>query len=116
MRVCSQAGCPTLYPTTEGSKCRAHRAAAERSRRPNGNPYSTPGHRAFRATVLARDHICVLCHQAFATIADHYPITRRDLTEAGMNPNDPAYGRGLCKPCHDRHTAATSPGGWADRS
>ena len=115
MRVCSTPGCPELFPASEGSRCANHRRQAERARRPQGNPYSTTGHRRFRNTVLTRDPICTACHQALSTVADHYPRTRRELEDAGLNPNDPTYGRGLCKSCHDTHTAHTTPGGWNAR-
>jgi 5-methylcytosine-specific restriction protein A len=49
---------------------------------------------------------------AFATVADHYPLSRKELIDAGLDPNDPQHGRGLCKPCHDRETAQNQPGGW----
>lgn len=29
----------------------------------------------------------------------------RQLVEAGLDPNDPAHGRGLCEPCHKQETA-----------
>lgn len=107
-RVCSRPGCPTLHEGT--GRCPECRAQADRDRRPEGNPYSTPGHLAFREAVLARDPICVLCMRVHATVADHYPIERRDLVEQGLDPNDPARGRGLCKRCHDQHTARTASG------
>ena len=107
-RVCTQPGCGTLVPAGTG-RCPTH------TRRRDGNPYSTPGHQAFREAVLARDPICVLCLRVRATVADHYPDERRDLVAQGLDPNDPARGRGLCKSCHDKHTAATSPGGWNTR-
>ncbi|WP_284294541.1 hypothetical protein [Luteimicrobium album] len=50
---------------------------------------------------------------ARATVADHYPTERRDLVDMGLDPDDPARGRGLCKPCHDKKTARTMPGGFA---
>lgn len=112
-RVCSNPGCPTLHPGT--GRCPTCRAAADKQRRPQGNPYRTAGHHAFREAVLLRDPYCVECKVAWSTIADHYPIERRDLVELGLDPNDPVRGRGLCKPCHDRHTARTSPGGWNKR-
>ena len=77
--------------------------------------YTSTGHRRFRAQVLTRDPICQLCHKTWATIADHHPLTRRELIDLNRDPNDPTAGRGLCKPCHDRHTAATTPGGWNAR-
>lgn len=114
MRVCSTPGCPTIYPTSEGTRCKAHRAQARAARVGNA-VYSTAGHKRFRNAVLTRDPICVLCHIAEATVADHYPQTRRELEANALNPNHPSYGRGLCAPCHNTHTAHTSPGGWNDR-
>jgi len=109
-RVCSKPGCPNLHQAT--GQCPTCRATGDRARRPHGNPYTTPGHQAFREHVLARDPICVECMAAPSTVADHHPHERWELVEAGRDPNDPQYGRGLCKGCHDRHTARTSPGGW----
>ena len=112
-RVCSKPGCPNLHQGT--GQCPTCRAATDRARRPHGNPYATPGHRAFREHVLTRDPICVACLARPSTVADHHPRERWELIEAGENPNDPKHGRGLCKPCHDKHTARTSPGGWNAR-
>lgn len=122
-RVCSTPGCPTLHQGV--GKCPDCKAKADKQRRPQGNPYRTPGHRLrFREGVLARNPRCVctdtghghdgMCGQ-LATIADHYPIERVDLVTQGADPDDPKHGRGLCKTCHDKHTAATSPGGWNAR-
>ena len=47
--------------------------------------YRTAGHRRFRAAVLARDYTCVLC-PSFATVADHYPIDRRELVATCESP------------------------------
>jgi len=109
--------CPALVPKGTG-KCDAclakSRAAHDRARRPQGNPYNNAGHRAFRASVLARDPVCVLCHLAASTVADHYPTERRDLVAAGLDPDDPSRGRGICKPCHDRVTG--SKFGWGSVS
>lgn len=121
MRVCPVPGCPTL---TSGGRCEAHRRSADRDRRPNGNPYSNRGHRSFREQVLVRDPVCTQhlhddgdggeCFE-FATVADHYPRSRADLVAAGLDPNDPRHGRGLCKRHHDRLTARHQPGGWNAR-
>lgn len=111
-RVCSTPGCATLTASGE-SRCQECRARAEKDRRPSGNPYSSAGHRAFRAEVLARDVLCVLCEVRLATVADHYPLERRELVLRHMDPNDPEYGRGLCAGCHNSKTARTAPGGWA---
>jgi 5-methylcytosine-specific restriction protein A len=113
MRVCSVTGCGTLYPKTEGSRCAAHRVQADRARgTASERGYTSPGHRTFRNAVLHRDPICVVCQQRESTVADHHPLSRRELIARGMNPNDPHHGRGLCKPCHDSQTALNQPGGW----
>lgn len=121
-RVCSTPGCPNL--TDVGGRCASCAAQADRARRPTGNPYRSAGHQRFRIDVLARNPYCVCAgdcgrHErmcgARATVADHWPVERRDLVAQGLDPNDPARGRGLCRPCHDRKTARTSPGGWNAR-
>lgn len=114
-RACT--GCGATVPAgLPCPDCETARRALDRSnRRDTLRPYFTRAHRRrFRQGVLDRDPLCVLCGKV-ATIADHYPRTRRQLVEDGDDPNDPAHGRGLCKACHDRHTAATSPGGWNRR-
>lgn len=106
--------CPE--PTPPGvTMCPTCRRTADAKRRPNGNPYSTRGHRDFREAVLARDPICQACMATRSTIADHHPIERVDLVAMGLDPNDAARGQGLCKRCHDRKTAATRTAGWNDR-
>ena len=123
MRVCSTPGCPELHQGT--GRCPACAATADRARRPHGNPYATRGHRlGFRAPVLAAQPYCRcvgecghhegMCGQP-STVADHHPVERGDLVAQKLDPNDPRYGRGICKPCHDAKTARTSPGGWNAR-
>jgi 5-methylcytosine-specific restriction enzyme A len=60
----------------------------------------------FRAAVLARDPICTRCELAASTVVGHYPLSRRELIEQDLDPNDPERGRGLCRRCHDMFTAA----------
>jgi 5-methylcytosine-specific restriction protein A len=115
MRVCSVPGCATLYPNTQGSRCPTHVRQADKARGTSAERgYNTPGHRKFRAAVLNRDPICTLCGIKQSTVADHYPHSRKELIALGLNPNDPQYGRGLDKQCHDRETAIHQPGGWND--
>lgn len=88
--------------------------------------YGTRHQHRFRQPILRRDTYCTCTdttcrthrHRdqctALATIADHWPLTRRELTARGLDPDDPQHGRGLCKTCHD-HATATDPrthGGW----
>lgn len=121
-RVCTRAGCGTLHQGT--GMCPSCRSAADKQRRPEGNPYVTRGHQRFRAGVLARDPYCVcqgdcghhtMTCGAPASIADHYPHERVDLVTMGLDPNDPRHGRGLCPKCHNAKTARTRPGGWNSR-
>lgn len=113
-RVCSQPGCPTLHDGV--GACPTCRAQGDRARRPNGNPYASAGHRAFRRAVLQRDPLCVCTGEcghhdtpclAPSVVADHWPIERRDLIELGLDPDDPKRGRGFCLRCHNAKTART---------
>jgi 5-methylcytosine-specific restriction enzyme A len=108
-RTCST--CPAVI--SAGSRCPTCTATAERRRgTTKQRGYSGAGHRTFRTQVLARDPICTTpdCYM-WATVADHYPISRRDLVASGADPNDPHHGRGLCKRHHDQSTALHQPGG-----
>lgn len=109
-RVCSRPGCGRL---TTGGRCPQCTRAADRARgtsRDRG--YNTPGHQAFRTTVLDRDPICTVCRLAASTVADHWPHSRRELEAMRLDPNDPARGRGVCVSCHNKSTARLQPGGW----
>jgi 5-methylcytosine-specific restriction enzyme A len=115
-RVCSVDRCPEIHDGP-GAKCPTHRQEALQRHWEDTAHYSTPGHRRFRRIVLERDPICTDpegCNQP-STVADHYPRDRKELEALHLNPNDPQFGRGLCKRHHDRHTALTQPGGWNAR-
>ncbi|MGE7439340.1 MULTISPECIES: holin [Kitasatospora] len=106
-------GCPEY---TTGGRCEDHRREAEQRRgtaRQCG--YDRTHEREFRAAVLARDPVCVLCRTAPSKHADHYPLSRRELVAADRDPNDPSSGRGLCASRHGQETARHQPGGWANR-
>lgn len=112
-RPCREARCPNPALPDQG-RCEAHARKADRDRgTATERGYTSRGHRlVFREGVLARDPICKLCLRAPSTIADHHPLSRRELLDLGLDPNDPTRGRGLCKACHDRETARHQPGGW----
>ncbi|MGK4583471.1 holin [Kitasatospora sp. HPMI-4] len=111
--ICTVAGCPEY---TTGGRCDEHRRAADRARGTTSQRGYGRGHRTrFRPAVLARDPVCVLCKQQPSQHADHWPLSRRELVDAGMDPDDPQHGRGLCQRCHARSTAAEQPGGWNAR-
>lgn len=121
MTVCSVPGCPEL---TTGGRCDEHKRQAERRRggyaqRGGGNQ---PRWRRIRNRVLERDPLCTCTDEAHghgprcldpATVADHYPTSKRELVAQGVpDPDAMRRLRGLCASCHGKHTAATSPGGW----
>jgi 5-methylcytosine-specific restriction protein A len=128
-RVCS--GCREVVPPGPCPGCTPRgRQETDRVRGSSHRRGYGRLHRGrFRPAVLARDPVCTcgqtcrtphgqLLHEAgdcdeLSTVADHYPLTKRELRARGLDDNDPDRGRGLCKGCHDRHTARSSPGGWA---
>lgn len=66
--------------------------------------YGAEHRNEFREGVLTPARPCVLCGERLATVADHYPWTRRELVAQGKDPNDPQYGRALCGKCHSKET------------
>jgi 5-methylcytosine-specific restriction protein A len=119
LRVCSKPGCPHL---TEGGRCPPCRAEAEQARGTSTQRGYDHAHRTeFRGAVLQAQPLCVCTDTAhghgtpcgaLSHHADHHPRGRDELVRLALNPNDPAYGRGLCQPCHSSHTSQAQPGGW----
>lgn len=111
-RVCSTPGCPTLIDAGAG-RCDACKREAEAKRgSAAARGYNADHRHRFRAGVLGKHPICQVCLKARSTVADHWPMSRRELVAAGLDPSDPQHGRGLCKRCHARATATNQPGGW----
>lgn len=108
-RPCNVPGCPNL---TQAAKCADCESEADLRRGTARQRGYDRNHERFRRRVLKRDRVCQRCREAPSTVADHYPLSRRELVRRGLDPNDPARGRGLCKPCHDSETAEHQPGGW----
>ena len=110
LTVCSRPGCAEL---TTGGRCDGCKREAEQARgSASRRGYGRTHENRFRKAVLDRDPVCRLCGKAASTVADHWPLSRRELVAKGLDPNDPQRGRGLCKPCHDRSTGRLQPGGW----
>lgn len=102
---CSQPRCPTLTPPGQ-SRCPDH--AYDRHRPTARQRGYGRGHETrFRPGVLAREPYCRLCY-APSKVADHWPLTRRELVARGEDPDDPKHGRGLCIRCHNRETARST--------
>lgn len=113
-RHCTTSGCPGAAASPSG-KCPNCQGRARRSRPSStAQGYGTEHRDRFRAGVLERDPICVLCHAAPSRHADHWPLSKRELRARGMDEHDPRYGRGLCASCHSSETAKHQPGGWND--
>lgn len=103
MTVCPEPGCPEFTP---GGRCSRH----QRPNRSGTRGYDGKHRTRFRPAVLRRDPICTWpegCDQR-STDADHYPRTRKQLIVDGCDPDDPRYGRGLCRSHHSRWTRQTS--------
>lgn len=113
LTTCS-AGCGALV---ERGRCTSCSTQAEQRRGSSAaRGYGAEHRDRFRAGVIDRDVCCVLCRERdeweLATVADHWPLSRRELEDRGLDPNDPAHGRGLCHTCHSRETSTHQPGGW----
>lgn len=121
LKSCSTPRCPELVPVGT-SRCDTCQGNAEQRRGTATQRGYGHQHRSrFRRGVLKANPLCVCADTghghgpqclAPSTVADHHPLSRRELVAAGLDPNDPQHGRGLCKACHDHHTAHAQPGGW----
>lgn len=111
---CSTPGCQCR--TVAGGRCDCCR-----SRRRTGTDLArgSPAARGYdhvwarrRLAYLVANPWCRLCPRA-ATVADHYPTSRRDLIAAGVaDPDAEELLRPLCAACHNRATAEHQGGGW----
>jgi len=120
LKACPTVGCPNLV--AHAGRCPDCTTRAEHTRgTAHQRGYGQPHRTRFRPAVLHRDPLCTCTTTehghaapclAQSTVADHWPHSRRELIRLRLNANDPQHGRGLCKPCHDKHTAQTQPGGW----
>ncbi|RZT87474.1 5-methylcytosine-specific restriction protein A [Pseudonocardia sediminis] len=118
IRVCSTPGCPDLHSL--GGKCPACRRTADQARgTPAQRGYDHEHRTRFRPGVLAKHPTCQWPEGCIepSTVADHWPLSRRDLVAQGLDANDPDAGRGLCHVHHGKATAAepAQRGGWNDR-
>ncbi|ONH35763.1 MULTISPECIES: hypothetical protein [Protofrankia] len=111
-RRCTTPGCAG-QPDTASSTCPSCGRRRRRARpSATAQGYNAEHRDRFRAGVLARDTVCVVCQAAPSAHADHHPLSKRELRARGMDEHDPRHGRGLCQPCHSRETARAQPAGW----
>lgn len=110
-------GCKTLH---EGrGRCPRCRQALDRTRGTAAERGYTGKHVSrFRPGVLDKHPFCVCTREdhrhgpvcgAPSTVADHWPLSRRELVANGMDPDDPQHGRGLCESCHNSETNRNQP-------
>ncbi len=126
--LCTTSGCPVILDAADPrSRCATHSRDADRARGTATQRGYGHAHRTrFRPGVLAKHPTCQ-CHDPhrdpaldhppghcprWSTVADHWPLGRDELVAAGMDPDDPAHGRGLCASCDRPQTARRQPGGW----
>lgn len=114
LKVCSTTGCPELVPT---GRCAGCTRDAERKRGSStARGYGTAWSRRSRSFVRRHPFCAVQAPgcAGVATLADHHPISRRDLVDQGVPDPDADHRlRPSCHHCHSVETARHQPGGWA---
>ena len=110
-RPCSQSGCPELV--SGASTCAAHSKQRDMQRGSVGQRgYDTRWKRRRKAYIYKHPW-CVLCAKP-ATVADHHPLSRKQLLAQGIaDPDTDDRLRPLCVRCHSIETAKHQPGGFA---
>jgi 5-methylcytosine-specific restriction protein A len=107
---CTLPGFPAL---TTGGRCPTHEREANRQRASRGGSAYGPRWPRTRERYLYAHPWCLLCGRR-ATVADHFPLSRRELVAQGaVNADAFERLRPLCTSCHNKETAKHQPGGWA---
>lgn len=98
---------------TSGGRCAEHKAQADKLRGSSSERGYDARWAKRRKAYLYEHPWCDLCG-APSRVADHYPRSRKTLVSLNAtDPDNPAYLRPLCVPCHNKETAKHQPGGWA---
>jgi 5-methylcytosine-specific restriction protein A len=111
-RPCVQPGCPESVRGKE-STCPEH-AKQRHKQRANrgGSSYGRNWRERVQPRFIYRNPWCVLCGGQ-ATVADHWPISRRDLVAKGeASPDSFKHLRPLCKACDAKERPKREPGGF----
>lgn len=113
LRPCATPGCPGKALNGRCEHCRSERAGNPRLRAETAARRGYDVHwRRRRLDFLVGHPACALCPQA-AVVADHYPLSRRELLTLRVHdPDADEFLRPLCKSCHDHETGERQPGGW----
>lgn len=105
-RSCRSPGCANL---SDSAYCKDHRQQYEKRPSASTRGYDSRWRKA-RAFYLAKHPLCVICYEKKrltpATIVDHIQPHHGDAVLFWNESNWQA----LCKPCHDRKTAAEDGG------
>lgn len=110
-RPCSRPYCSRLLAYGEecpehGAKARGRQHDAEPTRRQKRRFYQSPAWRALREQVLEEEPICMICHRAPATCADHIKPVEEHPELALVRSNC----QGACWSCHSAKTASKDGG------
>jgi 5-methylcytosine-specific restriction enzyme A len=111
-RTCGKSGC--LFDNVAGSRyCAAHADTDKQKLQsyrqvaaPLKKLYNSVRWKNVRATVLARDPICVECNRAASAECDHIERAIQIVKKYGVKQFfNPERLNGLCKSCHSSKTA-----------
>jgi 5-methylcytosine-specific restriction enzyme A len=106
---CTVPGCPAR--ATGPGPCPVHHRQRQQHKHDKAREQYGGAWPDIRLEYLARHPWCKLCPRP-ATIADHWPRTRKQLLRAGVtDPDLDIYLRPLCPPCHNHASGLATPGG-----
>lgn len=113
-KTCSTPGCGSIVAAGRCEDCgkAAEQIRGTAAQRGYGSTWARR-----RAAFLRKPEniFCRLC-PAVATVADHWPLSRRELAAQGVHdPDAPHRLRPLCAPCHSKETVVNQPGGFNAR-
>ena len=100
--MCPEPGCPTIVEG--GGRCARHGRPTKPRPTTTEQGYGSAWRRV-RDRFIARHRVCVDCGGP-SSVADHDPVTRRELVARGdPDPDAEHHLVPRCGPCHSRKTA-----------